>query len=228
MKIAIVLVVTLIGAAPLAAQTRTPATACAPPSISFRPFFQVSGEHFAAKETFDAVLAAQPLEPFWGGGVQVLWRSGLFVDVSASRFRKVGQRVFVSNGRAFPLGIPLTATITPFELMGGYRFHLTQRVARSTTRVPSRVVPYVAGGFSRYAYTEVSDFASADENVDTSAYGVALVGGAEFRLQKWISVSGDVEYTHITGIIGGSGAAKEFGESDLGGTAVRVRVLVGR
>ena len=231
MRIAVALVLTAMCVSPVAAQTRRPlpATASAATSISFRPFVVVSGQHFTASQTFDAVFATPPLEPFWGGGLEVAWRSGLFVDVSASRFHKDGQRVFVSNGQAFPLGTRLTATITPFEVMGGYHFPMTRRAGpRSTTRVRSRVTPYVAGGFSRVAYSEVSQFTDAAENVDTPGFGVAVVGGAEVRVHKWISISGDVEYTRVTGILGTGGASKEFGETDIGGTSVRVRVLVGR
>src|SRR4029078_3581273 len=122
------------------------------PAVSFRPFLLVSAVQPAAKKTFEAVLG-EMLQPFWGGGVQVALRSGFFVEVNASRFEKTGQRAFVFNGQAFPLGIPLTARITPLEFSGGYRF-----------AVSPRIIPYGGAGVARYAYVEKADFAGTVED----------------------------------------------------------------
>ena len=81
----------------------------------------ITEQRFAAVNTFDAVFGHR-VEPFWGGGAQVVFRDGVYVDLALSRFRKSGQRAFRFNGQNFRLGIPLTATITPFEMTGGYRF----------------------------------------------------------------------------------------------------------
>ena len=123
----------------------------------------------------------------------------------------------MSDGSVFPLGIPLTARITPLELSAGYRF-----------RASARVIPYGGGGVTRYAYVEASDFADSGENADATHMGYLLLGGVEVRAHRWIGVSVDVQYTHVTGILGSGGVAKEFDENNLGGTAVRVKVLVGR
>ena len=64
---------------------------------------------------------------------------GFYVEFDVSRFKKTGQRAFINNGQTFPLGIQLTATVTPIEFSFGYRFG-----AKS-----SRVVPYAAGGVGR-------------------------------------------------------------------------------
>jgi hypothetical protein len=55
-----------------------------------------------------------------------------------------------------------------------------------------------------------------------------VLGGVEFRAHRWVGVSVDVHYTQVRGILGSAGISKEFGEDNLGGTAVRVKVLVGR
>lgn len=184
--------------------------------MSLRPFFLVTGEQFSAKTTFKAVFG-QAFEPFWGGGLELAVHNRIFVDVDASRFKKTGQRAFIFNGQAFGLHIPLTATVTPFEITGGYRWR----------RWP-RVVPYAGGGFGSYSYKESSDFSDASENTDTRHAGALVVGGAEVRLHRWVALSGDVQYTHIPGILGSGGLSKDAGERDLGGVSVRAKVLVGR
>jgi hypothetical protein len=53
-------------------------------------------------------------------------------------------------------------------------------------------------------------------------------GGAEFRLQRWVGLAVDVQYNHVPGILGTGGVSQQAGESDLGGVAARVRLVVGR
>ena len=84
------------------------------------------------------------------------------------------------NNQNFGLGITLTATITPLEVAGGYRFKLPGS---------PRLVPYVGAGVGSYGYNETSEFSDASENVDTRHTGYLAVGGAEFRLHRWIGVS---------------------------------------
>ncbi len=210
MKAATLLLIGLAIAAPAAAQD--------PPSVSIRPFVMATEQSFAAVDSFDAVYG-KTLFPFFGGGVQVVVRDGFFAELSASRFRQTGERAYISGGRAFKLGIPLTTTITPFEISGGYRFRL---------RNLPRVRPYAAAGLGSYAYTETSDFAEAGDNVDTTHTGYLVNGGAEFRFHRWVGVAVDVQYTHITGILGNGGVSQQAGESNLGGIAARVKLVVGR
>jgi opacity protein-like surface antigen len=197
----------------------TAATATAedrPPAISIRPFFLFAEQSFAAVDTFDATFG-HSYGPFFGGGGQVVIHDRFVIEVGASRFQEDGQRAFLSNGISYPLGIPLTATITPIEITGGYRFHLGPRVR-----------PYVAGGFGSWSYKETSSLSDPDENVDTRHAGWVVNGGAEFRLQRWIGLAVDVEYTHVPGILGQGGISQQAGESDLGGVAGRVKVIIGR
>jgi len=141
----------------------------------------------------------------------------LFFEVAVSRFSEEGQRVFVSGGQVFPLGIPVTTAITPIEFTGGYRF----KVSRS-------VLPYAAVGIGHYSYSEVSSFDEAADEVSLSGAGLVVQGGVEVRLHRWVGVGIDAEYTHVPGVLGTAGVSKAFGEDDLGGTAVRVKILVGR
>ena len=164
-----------------------PAAAQDAPSVSIRPVVMATVQSFAAVDTFDAAFGKSYF-PFFGGGVQVVIHDGLFVEAIASRFRQTGQRAYLSGGKAFQLGIPLTATITPLEISAGYRF-----------RLPSlpRVRPYVAAGAGSYAYQETSDFSQPGEDVDTRHTGFLVHGGTEFRLHRWAGVDVDLQYTHV-------------------------------
>jgi outer membrane protein W len=195
-----------------------PAAAQAPPAVSIRPFVMVAEQSFSAVDTFDAVFG-KTYFPFFGGGVQVVVHDRFFAELTASRFRQDGERAYVSGGKSFSLGIPLTATITPFEVTGGYRFRLRQ--------LP-RVRPYAAAGFGSYSYQETSSFAESGENVDATHAGFVVNGGAEFRLHRWIGLAVDVQYSHVPGILGSGGVSLQTGESDLGGVAGRFKLVVGR
>ena len=203
------------GAAPGWAQT--------PPRISLRPFIEVTEERFAAAQSFDATFG-QSAEPFYGGGLQLTLRDRYFIDVAASKFTKTGDQVFVNNGQVFHLGLPMTATLTPVEVTGGYRFHVRRR------RRPVRwVIPYLGAGVGSYAYRQTSAFADPSENVDTRMAGFLAVAGAEFRLNPWLGIAADLQYTHVPGILGSKpSVSNAFGEDDLGGLAGRFRLILGR
>jgi outer membrane protein with beta-barrel domain len=218
MKTIVACVFAVLVAVPASAQS-TPDTADPgePYEAAFRGFFVFSQQRFAASTTFDATFG-QSSQPFFGGGFQVTTPSGVFVDFGITRFSKTGQRAFVSNGQTFPLGIPLTATLTPIEFSVGYRFGATRW----------RVIPYAAGGIGRYNYREESGFSGTDENVDTHHVGYLVNGGVEIRLHKWFGAAVDAQYTHVPGILGEGGISQDAGETDLGGVAARFKFIVGR
>ncbi len=195
----------------------SPAAAQDPPALSFRPFVMGTAQTFTASDTFDAVFETTR-GTFFGGGVQVVIADRFVIEAGASRFEQEGERVFRSDaGSIFRLGIPLTATIVPFELTGGYRFPISERVR-----------PYVAAGFGSYSYKETSDFADDSENVDVRKSGFVLNGGAEVRLHRWMAVAADVQYSRVKGILGEGGISEQVGEDDLGGVAFRFKFIVGR
>lgn len=216
-------------AVPAAAQVAAPE-----PALSIRPFVMGMQQSFAAVKTFEAVFG-RPDAPFWGGGVDVVLLQHYFVEVAASRLLKkdavlTGHRVAVLNGQTYDLGMPLTASIKPLEVVGGYRFTFWPRV-----------VPYAGAGFGTYAYTETCQgdatrpnlcaaLADPGDTADVNAHhrGLVLVGGAEVRLHRWIGIAADVHFTRVPGIIGAGGASRELGETDLGGVSARFKVLVGR
>jgi hypothetical protein len=188
-----------------------PASAQSP--VGVRTFALGTVQRMAAAQTFDAEMESS-VQPFWGAGGQVVIGDRAYFDVTLSRFKRTGERAFVFNNQTFPLGIPVTARITPLELVGGVRF-----------RKRAGVIPYAGGGVGWYGYTEESPASDPSENVDTSHAGVVLQGGAEFAIQKWLALTGDVQYTHVPGILGTGGVSAQLGEEDVGGFAVRVRLV---
>lgn len=220
MKTISISLLALLAAVPVAAQSQStadPAAFSEPYDVSFRGFFVATQQSFAAKTTFEAAFG-KSTQPFFGGGFQATSLSGFYIEFGVTRFKQTGQRAVIINGQPFPLGIPLTATITPIEFSAGYRFG-----ARSW-----KVIPYAAGGIGRYNYSEESDFAADGDNVDTHAVGYLATGGVEFRVHKWIGVAVDAQYTHVPDILGQGGVSKDAGEMDLGGIAARFKVLIGR
>jgi opacity protein-like surface antigen len=201
-------------ASPLMAQTRSGASDY--PAISPRAFAAFSQQQFAAKDTFGAVFG-DSTGSFRGGGGDVVLGRRIFVEVSAARFEETGERVFLFEDTVNRLGIPLTATITPIELLGGIRFLRWERL-----------IPYAGIGFGSFKYEETSQFNTDDENLSVKKNGLVLVGGAEFRLGRWIGVSADAHYSRVHGILGAAGISQEYGDDDLGGIAARFRVIVGR
>ena len=207
-------------AVPATAQVTRPRPPAPPrepyPMISPRGFVTFSQQKFAAQDTFEAVFG-ESVQPFRGGGADVVVMRNFFGELSISQFEQTGQRVYRFGGETFPLGIPLTAKIRPIEVTGGYR--LTQW---------RRVIPYAGIGYGSYRYEETSDFSTDAENVNVTSNGIVLVGGAELRVLRWVGITVDVRKTTIDDIIGAAGVSREFNESDLGGTAFRFRIMVGR
>lgn len=229
-------------AAPAAAQTAAPAASLAPASgtdpiglatagqsssarggsspegLSLRGY-GLGGMHwFTASQTFKAVTGSATT-PIVGGGLRLGIPGGAYVDLGAWRYAKDGERVFVaSNGESFPLGIPTSITMVPLEVTAGWRF----------PGLFGRFSPHVGVGFTSLAYKETSDFADAGENVSDRYNGFHVVGGAEVRLHRWVGIAGEVQWTSIGEGFGDAGASKAFGEDDLGGTSVRIKVLIGR
>ena len=59
--------------------------------------------------------------------------------------------------------------------------------------------------------------------------GVELVVWAKAPANaKWVGLGLDVHHTSVDGILGAGGISAEFDEDDLGGTAFRIRIMVGR
>jgi len=175
-----------------------------------------SRQQFAAEQTFDAIFG-DASGSFRGFGADLVIARNAFVEIGWARFEKTGERIFLFDGDVFKLGIPLTISLRPFELTGGYR-----------ATIWPRVIPYGGLGIATTRYEETSDFAAAGDDVSVSGSGLVLVGGAEVRVARFIGVSADLHYSTLKDIIGKAGISKEYSEDDLGGTSVRFRIIIGR
>ena len=185
--------------------------------VGFRGFVDGGSTTFTAQKSFKAIFGTGTGLMYGGGGEAV--ERNIFLNLRASRFRKTGERVFIFEGQEFPLGIPETVTITPVQLNGGYRFDFG-----------SWVVPYAGIGAGWYKYAETSTFNDASENVHETFKGFQLTGGAEFRLSRWLGAAAEAEWSRVANALGqdDNSVAKAFGETDLGGTTFRVRIIIGR
>jgi opacity protein-like surface antigen len=187
-------------------------------SIGVRGFGLFGATFFTAKDSFDAVLGSRSGAIFGGGG-QLTFPIGLYVEAAAWRFSADGERVFVGpDDEVFPLRIPTTVRVTPLEITSGWRFRNLSRY----------LVPYAGGGVNWHRYEETSDFAESGEDVDDRFTGYHLLGGVEVRLHRWIYVSGEVALTSVPDALGESGVSAAFDEDNLGGTSLRFKILVGR
>ena len=214
---------------PVAAQTqprrqtpppvRRPVATPADQGVRVRAFGEAGVRRFTSAETFEAVLGSS-VGPLFGGGVEVLWGRHLSVEAGISRYRATGERVFVSGGEVFPLGIPATVTVMPLMATVSYRFPGPRRA----------VIPFVGGGVNFHRYTETSEFAGTGDDVSSTFTGAHVQGGAEWRVSRLIGVAGGGRWSTVRDALGTepSSAATAFGEHDLGGFDATVRVIIGR
>jgi len=205
----------------MVAVSLSPGVTSAQQPTTIRGFGDFGATRFSAGDTFDAVVGSST-GTFFGGGVEVVLPQRYFFNLRISRFNKSGERVFVQDNEVFPLGIDMKVTITPVEVTGGYRFQPKGRTGK--------FVPYVGGGIGWYRYSETSDFADTGEDVSETFQGYHLLGGIEVRLNRWLALGGEGQWTTVPDAfepVPGS-AADLFGEENLGGLGFRVRFTVGR
>ena len=178
----------------------------------------------AAKESFEAILDKTSGVDL-GAGAQVAWQSGalrgLFVGVDVSRFEETGERVFVHEGEVFPLGIPLTLSLTPLEVTAGYRVAPTRR--RGGRVVASPIAYFAGGGVGTVAFTESDD----DGDVSERFTSYHVMGGADVTVWGPLQVGGEARYRWVPDGLGAGGVSDAFNETDLGGLSLRVRIGVG-
>lgn len=182
-----------------------------------RGFGEAAFQVFTASESFKAIFgSANGL--FYGGGVDVGLGSGLFVTAGVTHFQQAGERAFAYNGQSYPLGIEDRVSITPIVATVGYRF----------ARPRQRFIPYVGAGGGAVLYRETSDFAASGENVSKTAGTFQVLGGVEIPLSRQVALAVEGQYQSVRGILGTTGVSQAFGEKDLGGASVRVKLLFGK
>ena len=177
-----------------------------------------------AEDTFDAILDTRSGTDL-GVGAQVAWQSGalrgLFVEFDASRFEETGERVFVHEGEVFPLGIPLTVSLTPIEVTAGYRLNQVRRTR--TGVVASPFAFFGGGGVGSVGYAETDDEGEISERF--TAWHV--MGGVDVTVWKALQIGAEARYRWVPDGLGAGGVSDAFNETDLGGSTFRVRIGVG-
>jgi hypothetical protein len=200
-------------------------TPAPPRDMSIRPrVFGLAGfQWFTASDSFKAVLDTSG-GPVFGGGGGVLLGRNLFVDVSISRFAADGTRVFVTDaGDIIDLGIATEVMVMPIDVSIGWR--VESRPSFTPTGKPRlRPVPFFGGGFGFQQYRETSDFASGDDDVDEMKGSYHLLSGIELPFSTHLGAVADVIYRWVPDAIGAGGVSAHYGDTDLGGPQVRVRV----
>jgi len=183
--------------------------------ISARGFIDFGFLRFTAKKSFETILKKTG-GPIFGGGAQIALRNGLFFEFDISQFKDTGQRVFIFDEEIFDLGIENAIKLTPIRITGGYRFKNFKALT-----------PYLGAGVGFYRYEESSSFDDASEQFDQRHNGFHIKGGGEIAIYKWISLAGDIQWSKVPNGLGEGGVSQLFGETDLGGTSVSVRVILG-
>jgi len=183
--------------------------------VTVRLFVDVGYTAFRAKSSFDAIFGTSSAM-FPGGGGEVGFGRHLFVRVGGARSRLTGGRAFVFDDEVFPVGIEETLTLTPIDVTAGWAL------------TPSgRMKPYVGGGAGVLKYDERSSGADADENVSRSFTSYHVLGGVEYRLWRQIALAGEFKYSMVPNGLGDGGVSQVFGDTDLGGASVHLKLLVG-
>lgn len=77
-------------------------------------------------------------------------------------------------------------------------------------------------------YSETSDFAAAGDNTDDRFTSYHVLGGIDLPVWRWLGAAAEVNYRRVGKALGQGGASKEFGEDDLGGVSVRIKLTFGR
>lgn len=187
------------------------------PAVGVRAIADVGAVWVTASESFDAVTGSNRRMQY-GGGLQVvnLWK-GLFAEAVVGRSRLTGSRVAYYQGLTYDLGIPTTITFTPVDAGLGWRAALGRRTHS-----------YAGGGVTLLQYRETSGFAADGENVDESHTGYYACAGLEYSLTKWLHLRGEARFTSVPNAIGRAGVSKDFGEKNLGGLGVAVKLAIGK
>jgi opacity protein-like surface antigen len=191
----------------------TPAAAQGGSGPGLRAFVSFDRLSMTASQSFDAVIDAHTFTAR-GGGVEVTrLLGGAFARVAFARVKADGERAVVVGGQAVRLGVPLRVEMTPIEVGGGWRQRLDRR---------GRLVGYGGAGALIVTYRETSSFAGPADNVDERFNGWAVFGGVDVDLWRGVMAGVEYQYRRVANALGEGGVSQSYGETDLGGSVVRV------
>ena len=193
------------------AETRAPRRG----ELMVRGFGQFGGALFTARDSFEAILDS-PFGLTYGGGGQVVFRNGVFVQGDIDRFSKSGFQVIVSDDQLFRAAISDTVTMTALLATVGFR-----------QQASNRIIGYIGGGIGWHVFEERSSF-PADPDARDGHFGFQIGGGAEYPVAPFAWLAGEVQWTTVPDGLGTSGVGPVFGEKDLGATRFRLKIIIGR
>ena len=180
-----------------------------------RGFGQAGGTLFSASQSFDAIVG-NGLNPVYGGGGQLVFPNGLFTQVGLERFNKTGTRALVSGNQVFTLEIPNRLTINSLLVSAGYRVESSHRIAT-----------YFGGGAGWHTLDESSPTVPGSASLNKRSVGYQILGGAEFPILGWAWIGGEVQWATVPKALGDTGVSAVYGETDLGGTTIRLKIILG-
>src|SRR5262245_22703734 len=91
-------------------------------SLGVSGYVTYGATSFAAADSFEATMGTRTDSGFgFGATLSRIWKQ-LFVDVGYAQQTLDGERVFIDAGQVYSLGIPLSVTTRPLDLIGGWRF----------------------------------------------------------------------------------------------------------
>jgi hypothetical protein len=185
----------------------------APEPFLLRGFGELGYFQLAAKESFNAIFDK---DATWlpGAGADAIWPSGLFASAEVEWFRMRGERVFVLDDQVFRLGIEDVVTVVPISMTLGYHFGRSP-MAR----------PFAGAGFGVFIYREHADFAQGSDDLSENFGSLHVLGGVDLVRRRRISTAIEGRYTWVRDSIGEGGVSAGFGETDLGGFTIKVKVL---
>jgi Outer membrane protein beta-barrel domain len=164
----------------------------------------------SAKAVFDGESGG----PTFGFAGEFGLGESFFIRAGARYFQRDGERVFVASpvSPAFRLGHPLSVRIIPAYGLIGFKF-----LPGGSLR------PYVGVGGGATSYNEESDVAGEIfESTATKAAGHA-VGGLDYG-RGTIRFGAEVMYSIVPNAIGFGGVSQIYGEDDIGGLSVLLRI----
>ena len=170
----------------------------------------------AASQSAKALFDGETSDVELGGFVSYAVTRNVFLSATAQVFQKEGERVFLvdAEGPIVPLGHPLKLRLIPAHLVVGYRFHPW----------PS-VVPYLAVGGGVTFYREESTVGGVTESASTTkGMGIAQAG-VDF-VTRGVLVGVQASWSTVPNAVGTSGVSEVYGENDLGGVSVSIRLGV--
>lgn len=200
-----------------------PAQAAGGLNVGVRVYGLYETVSLSASESFDAVFGdSRASGPGFGVEVTRLWR-GVFARLALSRQSKDGGirvNIIEATGEVVPNGVATEVSMTPLEFGLGWRQPLD---------VADRYVGYAGFSALRMKFTQTSEFANTNDDVDENFNGYAIFAGIDAEVTRGIFVGAEFQLRRVPDAIGFDDdptlpkpVAAFYDEHDLGGAVFRV------